>query len=63
MWDTEQGARSRLDKIVDRARPAEACERPPVPAVKFGRRASERGAIEVVPTEEQRLWMALLAGK
>ena len=63
MRDSGQGARSRLDKVVDRTRPAEDCGRPPVPAVKFGRRASERAAIEQVPTEEQRLWMALLAGK
>lgn len=63
MRHTEQGGRSRLDKLVERTRPAEDCPRKPVLSLKFGRRPSERPAIDPVRTDEDRLWAALLAGQ
>ncbi len=63
MSNKEHGAGGRLGKLLDRTRPAAAeCARQPVTAAKFGRRASKRPALNHVLTEEERIWMALLAG-
>ncbi len=56
----KKGEKDRLSKLVNRAKPVGTrAERAPVPAEKFGRRASSRPAAKRRLTDEERLLVAI----